>query len=293
MNIILRRRKLGRGSARGICEASTTGLVAVRHWRSRDWLGREGPSYVFRWGCTASLPELETNPVIINSARSIHWCSDKRVSRLAMQEAGVSVPTTYTTEELTNVGGGLTYVLRPSRHAQGRNLFSGTAAECRTHIASNPQYRGGYASLLINKVAEYRVFVCQNRVVWVAKKTPGNPDQVAWNVAQGGRFDNVRWGDWPKNVIIESLKAAKVSGCDFCGVDVMVDADGKAFVLEVNSAPSQTSPYRQSCVAKVFDYIVNNGKDAFDDVPDSPRRTWKSYIHPALRSNDEPLSSSS
>src|SRR5690606_37243863 len=95
MNIILRRRKLGRGSARGICEASTTGLVVVRHWRTKDWSGREGPSYVFRWGCTASLPELETSPVIVNSARSIHWCSDKRQGRLDMQAADVSVPRTW------------------------------------------------------------------------------------------------------------------------------------------------------------------------------------------------------
>ena len=85
-------------------------------------------------------------------------------------------------------------------------------------------------------------------------------------------------------VVKAALKAAKVSSCDFCGVDVMVDAEGNPYVLEVNSAPSQTSPYRQVCVAKAFDHIVQNGKDHFDDVQDGPRRTYKSYIHPALRS---------
>jgi hypothetical protein len=50
--------------------------------------------------------------------------------------------------------------------------------------------------------------------------------------------------------------------------------------LEVNSAPSQTSPYRQQCFAKCFDYIVNNGKDHF---PMPEKFGWKSTLHPALK----------
>ena len=141
-----------------------------------------------------------------------------------------------------------------------------------------------YISEFIDKEHEYRVFVCQNRAVWVAKKTPGNPEDVAWNVAAGGRFDNVRWGEWPLQVIRAALQAARVSGTDFCGVDVMVDYDGNPYVLEVNSAPSQTSPYRQQCVAKAFDYIVRNGKQHFDGV--ERITSWKDVIHPAVWSRD-------
>ena len=74
------------------------------------------------------------------------------------------------------------------------------------------------------------------------------------------------------------MAAAKVSGCDFCGVDVMVDADGKAYVLEVNSAPSQTSEYRQGCVAKAFDYIVQNGKTP---ITDPARHAWMEGRYPS------------
>ena len=105
-------------------------------------------------------------------------------------------------------------------------------------------------------------------------------------MARAGRFDNVRWGEWPTKVVDAALKAAKVGKLDFGGVDVMVDAEGKPYVLEVNSAPSQTSEYRQRCVAKCFDYIVTKGKEHFADVEYTPRRTWKSYIHPALRTDD-------
>lgn len=286
--VILRRRMLGKGSANGICAASVNRIVPVRNWVPDDWINvfGHGQTYVFRWGCTSSIENLLSPHTIVNTAKAIHWCSDKRNSRLEMQAAGVPVPQTWTTEDWQRRydAGDLTgsFVLRPSRHAQGKNLAHGSSHNLRRVLELDDVYVGGYFSALINKVAEYRVFVCQNRAVWVAKKTPGNPEMVAWNVAQGGRFDNVRWGDWPLPVIKAALAAAKVSGTDFCGVDVMVDAEGKPYVLEVNSAPSQTSEYRQRCVAKAFDYIIEHGKQHFDDVPDGRRLTYKSYIHPAV-----------
>lgn len=283
MNIILRRRKLGRGSCNGITAVSTTGLRTVRNWvnPSQEWPSDWGPEplIVFRWGCTSDL--IGTNHVVVNTAKSIHWCSDKRQGRLDMQAAGVSVPETF------GIGTGNVivpypldegkWVGRPVRHAQGRNIIVGDTATCTMQVS---RWGGGYISRLIDKVAEYRVFCIQNCVAWVAKKTPADASAVAWNVAQGGRFDNVKWGEWPIAVIVEALKAAKVSGTDFCGVDVMVDAEGTPYVLEVNSAPSQTSSYRQQCVAKCFDYIVREGKQHFPDPVNVSR--WQHVIHPAI-----------
>lgn len=287
--IILRRRKLGRTSAREIAAKMQQPCKVVRNWRDRDWQGCGGllgPLVVFRWGCTSSLGMLGSRFTVVNPADRISWCSDKKQGRLDMQEAGVPVPKTFGTLNDWARGRvkGNKYVLRPRQHAQGRNLcVASTLGEMADFVN---QHQDVYISELVNKVAEFRVFVCQNRVVWVAQKTPGNPEDVAWNVARGGRFDNVRWGDWNTKVIDAALKASVVSGTDFCGVDVMVDAEGNAFVLEVNSAPSQTSPYRQASVAKAFDYIVQNGKRHFDKVEWNPSRTWKSYIHPALWRRD-------
>jgi hypothetical protein len=286
ISILLRRRKLGRGSTAGIQQHSLKGLRAVRNWVDADIpSGTEAGGMVFRWGCTSNLPRGYESSRVVNSAKSIHWCSDKRASRLEMQQAGVPVPETWSTEDFHaairagRVDGRDSFVARPSRHAQGRDLRSGMGSILVL-------FTGGYVSRLIDKVAEYRVFVCQNRAVWVAKKTPGNPDQVAWNVAQGGRFDNVRWGEWPIPVVKAALAAAKVSGTDFCGVDVMVDGEGNPYVLEVNSAPSQTSDYRQQCVAKAFDYIIEHGKDHFPDH-EGARTRWRDLIHPALPSSGE------
>jgi glutathione synthase/RimK-type ligase-like ATP-grasp enzyme len=238
--------------------------------------------YTFRWGCTSNLPDGFVN--VVNTAKAIHWCSDKRQGRLDMQAAGVPTPHTHTAEEFADNSEAYNgkWVLRPERHAQGRYLVTGTPAAIRRVLDVDDVYIGGYVSRLIDKVAEYRVMVVQNRVAWVAKKTPGNPEDVAWNVAQGGRFDNVRWGDWPIKVVQAALAAAKVGGLDFGGVDVMVDAQGNPYVLEVNSAPSQTSPYRQQCLAKCFDHIVTSGKQHF---PNNVISTWKDAIHPAVWSS--------
>ena len=294
--IILRRRKLGRTSCREIAAASTTNISVVRNWRQLDLRRvRQAPKYLFRWGCTSTWDGprryedgdygsyvMET----VNSSESIHWCSNKKQGRLDMQAAGVPVPETWSVYDFFNEAGDRyeKFVLRPASHAQGRNLVAGDYDTISQATADYDIYNDGYVSRLIRKVAEYRVFVCQNRAVWVAKKTPGNPDDVAWNVAQGGRFDNVRWGQWNMDVVDAALQAARVSGTDFCGVDVMVDADGMPYVLEVNSAPSQTSPYRQQCVAKAFDYIVRNGKQHFPNVE---AEGWRDIIHPALMREDD------
>lgn len=131
------------------------------------------------------------------------------------------------------------------------------------------------------------MYVVSGRVATVAQKTPDNPDAVAWNVAQGGRFDVVRWGEWPMEVVRVALEAFKYSGLDFSGVDVMVDRDGRAYVIELNSAPSLpllsdgSVSYRQKCMAKCFKYISDNGKQHFD-AP-SQYAHWSDVIHPAIQ----------
>ena len=284
-NYFLRRRKLGKKSTEGISAASVNDIGIVRNWENKDINYIEcGPGYVFRWGCTSKLPVGSDYKTVVNTSKSIHWCANKKESRMILQRAGVNVPRSWTAAGFAHssyapyLNTDTIFVLRSATHSQGKNLWVGTASEI---VNTYMDYiADGYVSVLIDKVAEYRVFVCQGKAVWVAKKTPADANAVAWNVAHGGRFDNVRWGDWPLQVVMEALKAAAVSGADFSGVDVMVDAEGVPYVLEVNSAPSQTSPYRQQCVAKAFDYIITNGKQGWD-VPDVVV-SWRDVIHPAL-----------
>lgn len=276
--IILRRRKLGRTSCREIARQSSKGIRVVRN----DSPIPEGTDIVFRWGTTSNTGVRNT----VNTAEAIHEVNNKVAFRMALQEAGVSVPRTIDLtcpQTVADYRAGLfegaegTFVGRPSRHAQGRRLIHDTLDNCAIQVLA---WGGGYVSKYIPKVAEYRVAVVSGRAVWVAKKTPGNPDEVAWNVAKGGRFDNVRFDDWPLRAVKEAIAAFNVSKLDFGGVDVMVDAEGVPYILEINSAPSLTSPYRQQCFAKAFDYILDHGKERIPLTAE--RGGYRKFIHPAI-----------
>lgn len=91
------------------------------------------------------------------------------------------------------------------------------------------------------------------------KPNPG-PNHIAWNRAQNHEaFTNIRWDDYNFNVVIEAFKACKALGADFAGVDVLLDRDGKAWVLECNSAPTlNSSEYSCSRYAKAFDWLLRS-----------------------------------
>lgn len=274
--IILRRRKLGRTSCKEIAATTEQGIVVVRNDENIP-----AADVVIRWGTTNTVPKVP-GQLIVNSAQSIHWCADKKGGRLEMQQAGVPVPESWDAREFLNLPFnqvGEQFVLRRPKHAQGKDLWHGDAAFIKQAIRAN-NVQDGYVARFIPKVAEYRIYVMQGRVACVAKKTPADANAVAWNVARGGSFDNVRWDDWPMVAIAAAVPAAELSGTDFCGVDVMVDAQGKAYVLEVNSAPSLTSPYRQQCHRKVFDWIVANKSTA--KIAIERFRKWRDVVHPAI-----------
>lgn len=122
------------------------------------------------------------------------------------------------------------------------------------------------------------------RVITVAEKTPENPDAIAWNVAQGGRFDVVRWNNWNLEACRVAIEAMSYSGLDFGGVDVMVDREGRAYVIEINSAPSLpllsdgSISYRHKVMAKGFKY----GRENIPEV--TQYNHWSDVIHPAIPS---------
>lgn len=280
---MLRRRKLGRTSCGEISRFAQRIDGVIRN----DQPVPQDASMIIRWGTTSNLP-IRGEANIINTAEAIHRVGDKAGFRRVLMNDWFEnecygeplCPKTYFDGDFAPVAGyPFPMVVRPAIHSQGRNVHL-VRTEVEMAVATETCGARWYASLFINKVAEYRVTFVQGRVAWVAKKTPGNPQDVAWNVARGGRFDNVRFDDWPLKAIKLSREAFMLSGLDFGAVDVMIDAEGQPYVLEINSAPSQTSPYRQECMAKCFDYLIEHGKASIPVV--EQRGGWKKFIHPAL-----------
>lgn len=285
--LFVRRRNLGRGSVKGMsrCMKETGFLVdSYKGWLHNTNVS-DGQRLVIRWGATPSIPvSYET---LLNPAVAIHRVNNKKTFRLTLQSSGVSCPRTTTT--LGDVGFvPFPMVVRPSHHSRGRNLWVVNNLQELVQV-TEPLGDEWYASELINKKAEYRVYVVQGRAVTVAEKHPDDPTQVAWNVAQGGEFKVVRWGDWHLPSVRVAIEAMRVAKLDFGGVDVMVDHDGVPYVIEINSAPSLpflsdgSVSYRQKCMAKAFMYIYDNGKDWIEPTDGEG---WRDYIHPAIWSRE-------
>lgn len=285
--VIVRRRGLGRGSTRAIA-ALVPGARVVRADRERV-PGAEQHEIAIRWGCTA----LVSQRTVLNPSGAIHRVNDKAGFRRLLMSSAIAdccCPRTWFDEtafmeEECSPGGNLAqpkYIGRPGTHSRGRNLYVLTTLPEVTDFFERYAERSPYISEFIPKTHEYRVFVVQGRVAWVANKTPADSGAVAWNVSLGGRFDNKQWGSWPLPVLRAAIAAFNLSGLDFGGVDVMWDENlRKAYVLEINSAASLTSPYRQQCVARCFNYIMER-QDANHLSIGQGRDSWKLYIHPAI-----------
>lgn len=268
---IVRRRKLGKTSTDAITRFSRTDITAVRNDE------RLPPSNLYiRWGCTSTVPSRN----ILNKTEAIHLVGNKKAFRRILNRENLCPKTWFDLRSFeTALDKTYPVIVRPPVHAQGRQVL---------HCNNIQQVRNawtrvggdGYISIFVPKVAEYRVFCGSGRVICVARKTPANPQDIAWNVARGGRFDNVRWDEWPLRAVKTSLAAYELSGLDFGGVDVMVDAAGECTILEINSAPSLTSEYRQQCFAKYFDYVVQNGKDFIPRIKQPGG--YRKFIHPAI-----------
>lgn len=264
-----RRKFWGAKSLNGI--ASYMGARVARN----DKPVPEDTSLLIRWGCITN-----TNIPLskqVNTSKGIQQASNKRQARKHMQ--GLCPLTIFTHEEYS----GEVMVVRPDKHAKGKHLWVINNMQELVNVTS--ELPSWYASELVDKVSEFRVYVMSGRVISVAQKTPDDPSAVAWNSSNGGRFDVVRWSEWPTEVCRIACEAMSRFDLDFGGVDVMVDKDEEAFVLEINTAPSilpisdGSLSYRQKCMAKGFMYMSEHGREL---EPTANNNGWRGYIHPAI-----------
>ena len=277
--VILRRRKLGLTSCKSIKKYAIGNIDVLRNDRIT---GEEEIDLLIRWGCTSQIPSKRT----LNKAEAISLTNNKLASRKLFVDKGVSTPRLYTDDE------DISYpvVVRPTNHSQGKMFFLCNnedeleRAIDRIHFLDKDFYISEY----INKDREFGVFVFNDRVTSVIEKVPKTEEAKkahAWNVAQGThRFENVKWTDWNVKACKLALQAVKVLGLDFGRVDIITDSEDNAYVLEVNSAHSLTSEYRQKVFAKCLDYYISNGP-VQNELVFKSINSFKGLIHPALRPN--------
>lgn len=295
--VLLRRRGLGFKSALGLkqwFEEQGNRLTIIRNDDHRVTGTMENPTHVIRWGCTGNLGEagIRGDLPVLNHVSAIKKVNSKRLFLMELPNQytpGLIVNREQINRSLINQTN--QYVIRPKTHSRGRHLrVTGSIGEFLNFI-SQPAFSGGwYARPLVNKSAEYRVFIVDGKAVQVSKKIPGNSNRVAWNVAQGATFENVRWDNWPLNVCQLAEDIFPYTGLNFTGIDIMVDQANNPHFIEANSAPTLpfnedgTPTYRQQCMAKGLMYSVEHNRPDLSNAGEN-YEGWRKFIHPAIWEN--------
>ena len=142
-------------------------------------------------------------------------------------------------------------LVRPRRHFAAHKFFP-----CRNRLEARTAIRrcgkGWYASPIIDKKLEYRVFVFNGKAIKVVRRFHNDPNEIAWNAANDGRSIRLLKDSWPDNVVKSSIQAGEVLGLDWFAADVIVDQDNKPYVLELNSAPGVVREKTIQMLARVF-----------------------------------------
>lgn len=181
--------------------------------------------------------------LVSNDARAIENCVDKSMTSFLLARAGLPSPRSFAVENhaeaariLAAEAGPL--VLKPLFGAQGKGLKLIRTADdlpAAEEIAGGVYYLQRFAGVeTAGSWSDVRILVSAGRAVASMRR-----QAAGWitNVKQGAQPLPM-----PPDNELESLAVAATAavGGDFCGVDLLRDAAGRAQIIEVNSMPAWT-----------------------------------------------------
>ncbi|MCQ0990105.1 ATP-grasp domain-containing protein [Jiella marina] len=180
---------------------------------------------------------------VTNDARAIENCVDKAMTSFLLARAGLPSPRSWTVEsrkqaEAIVQAENHALVLKPLFGAQGKGLkLIGSVDDLPPHdeIAGGVYYLQRFVGhSLAGRWSDYRLLVSGGRVVAAMRR-----EAACWitNIKQGAAAHAVKPDAELENLAVAACDAV---GGDFCGVDLLRDADGRAHVIEVNSMPAWT-----------------------------------------------------
>lgn len=245
--------------------------------KSLDGLKLAG-SKIIRWGNRIEA-ETDKASIIYNKSEAIANATNKKLSRQLFIKEKVRCPQLVTPQTATE--NQYPIIARPSTHAKGKNfIILKTPEEFAAHFTIH-EPQGWYYSEFINKVREFRVHCAHGKVLGVMEKARGG-DKIAWNRAVTGEpFVRVAQKDYIFSICFQALKAVKILGLDFAGVDVLL-LGKEGYVLEVNTSPTlNSSDHISEQYAKYFDWLNMSDKRRqhwdFTKFKDPESFAWKNF----------------
>lgn len=230
--------------------------------------GRAG-DIIVNWG---NPKQVHNTATYLNPLDAVRVASNKLSTFKALKEAGVSIPVFFTNKE--DLGPRTKYMARTTLTGHsGQGIVVGKPSE----LPEAPLY-----SKLVKKTAEYRAIVVNGKVVDFKQKLKrraqseenpdghvGEHDEFVWNLDGGYIFarNGIRH---PEEADIQSIKALEALNLKYGAVDLIEDANGKIYVLEINTAFGLEGT-TVSLVGNAIKEIVNevSGQEYFDLTEES------------------------
>ena len=174
---------------------------------------------------------------VYNDGRAIERTVDKTMTSFLIHNAGIATPKTWVCESRQQAHAIVQKNMALNQKLVIKPLFGSQGQGVRQVTESLPlpgdKFVDGvfYLQKMIEATHDYRVLVVNNKAVCAMKRIG---ETWLHNVAQGADCEQIAETD----VLAIACQAALVLDIAYCGVDVIRDADGKLYVLEVNSIPA-------------------------------------------------------
>lgn len=191
------------------------------------------PKWLIRYGSVAKIP-LKPEVGVLNSASALQAQRDRRQHLALLRQAQLPTPKVFDAKP------GEVF----SMPVLGRTLKAPTGAQTHKgmgivrYLPGSVVGKHDFFVEFIDKKAEFRVDVVGHHTRLRQLKAK-DPKAVAWNT--DGTFDHPTMQE-PFAARPLAVAAVKALGLDFGAVDVLLDTEGRVFVLEVNTAPELTKP---------------------------------------------------
>jgi len=203
----------------------------------------------------------QTGVKVYNDGRAIERTVDKAFTSFVLQQAGIPMPPTWVfadREQAMQVASqqlldGHALVFKPLFSSQGEGLQLVNHVDRLSTVAefNGVYYFQRFISAVQGDYFDWRVFVINGKAIAAAKRSG-----MYWlnNVAQGGVCEKA---SLDKALCELAEHAVALLDMDYGGVDIITDAKGCLYVLEVNSVPAWKG-LQKVCEFSVADCLVND-----------------------------------
>lgn len=178
---------------------------------------------------------------MINSYQSILICKNKYLTNLALKKKKVPQPNAAIALSSKDMMKFVAKFNKPVVIKLLKGSFGSGVSKIHSRTEAHDwidTFKTFHQALYIQEYidhggSDFRLFVINGKVVFTLKRIAKKGDWKC-NIAQGAGCEI---GKPSKNMIEYAIRAAEACKCDVAGVDMVIDREGKAKVLEVNSFP--------------------------------------------------------